>query len=89
MSDADLLANADALGAFSTKEAYHEVVKELAQRYRDTIAVSPHGADWCIVDADDGIVDRYFTREAALADLTPGSITTGCRVLWVKDPGLI
>lgn len=45
------------------------------------------GADWVIVDPQDGIVDRYYTRDEALDDMTEEMMERGFAILHRPDPG--
>jgi hypothetical protein len=46
-------------------------------------------ANWCVVQADGGVIDRYYSQAEAEADLTPDAIVSGHRVEWVQDPGTL
>lgn len=45
------------------------------------------GADWVIVDPQDGVVDRYYTTDEALADMTEEMMEQGFAILHRPDPG--
>lgn len=46
-------------------------------------------ADWVIVDPQDGVVDRYFTKDEALADMTEEMMEQGFAILHSPDPGTL
>lgn len=46
-------------------------------------------ADWVIVDSQNGVVDRYYTTEEALADMTEEMMEQGFAILHSPDPGTL
>ena len=58
----------------------------VAESYGEEIAYGR--ADWVIVDPQDCVVDRYFTTEEALADMTEDMMERGFAILHRPDPGL-
>ena len=46
-------------------------------------------ADWVIVEPQDGVVDRYFSIQEALEDMTEEMMERGFAILHRPDPGLL